>query len=173
VPGPAWAQSPGLGWALAGSGLPKPKPDPELRAGPGLGLVGLKPGLMSQRGNWLKYYIKIQFSMSECAHGQPHNSTHRESCQVARTCNRRPTGSPKRVTYNIVGAVRHSRTSRPYGSRNTATVTVPLQFWSSVHNLKLDTIRTLMIPYTPYKPFDSRQANTVPSALRQHPVQDC
>ena len=39
VPGPAWAQSPGLGWALAGSGLPKPKPDPELRAGPGLGLA--------------------------------------------------------------------------------------------------------------------------------------
>ena len=38
VPGPAWAQSPGLGWALAGSGLPKPKPDPQLRAGPGLGL---------------------------------------------------------------------------------------------------------------------------------------
>ena len=59
VPGPAWAQSLGLGWALAGSGLPKPKPDPQLRAGPGLGLVGLKPGLMSQRSNRRKYYIKI------------------------------------------------------------------------------------------------------------------
>src|SRR6267154_3826961 len=59
VPGPAWAQSPGLGWALAGSGLPKPKPDPELRAGPGLGLVGLKPGLISQRSNQWKYYTKI------------------------------------------------------------------------------------------------------------------
>jgi len=44
VPGPAWAQSPGLGWASAGLGLPKPKPDPELRAGLGLGLVGLEPG---------------------------------------------------------------------------------------------------------------------------------
>jgi hypothetical protein len=60
VPGP------GFGWALAGSGLPKPKPDPELRARPGFGLVGLRPGLMSQRGNWLKYYIKIQFCVSEC-----------------------------------------------------------------------------------------------------------
>ena len=59
VPGLAWAQSPGLGWALAGSGLPKPKPDPQLSAGPGLGLVGLKPGLMSQRSNRRKYYIKI------------------------------------------------------------------------------------------------------------------
>jgi len=59
VSGPAWAQSPGLGWALAGSGLPKPKPDPELRAGPGLGLVGLKPGLISQRSNRWKYYTKI------------------------------------------------------------------------------------------------------------------
>ena len=58
VPGPAWAQSPGLGWALAGSGLQKPKPDPELRAGPGLGLVGLKPGLMSQRSNSQKYFTK-------------------------------------------------------------------------------------------------------------------
>jgi hypothetical protein len=45
VPGPAWAQSPGLGWASAGLGLPKSKPDPELRAGLGLGLVGLEPGL--------------------------------------------------------------------------------------------------------------------------------
>jgi hypothetical protein len=45
VPGPAWAQSPGLGWALVGLGLPDPKPDPELRLGLGLGLVGLKPGL--------------------------------------------------------------------------------------------------------------------------------
>jgi hypothetical protein len=44
VPGPAWAQSPGLG-------LLKLKPSPELRAGPGLGLVGLKPGLLSQRSN--------------------------------------------------------------------------------------------------------------------------
>ena len=105
VPGPAWAQSLGLGWALAGSGLPKPKPDPELRARPGLGLVGLKPGLMSQRGNWLKYYIKIQFSMPECTHGQPHNNTHCESCQVACACNRWLTGSPKWVIYNIVSNV--------------------------------------------------------------------
>ena len=51
VPGPAWAQRPGLGWALVGSGLLKLKPSPELRAGPGLGLVGLKPGLLSQRSN--------------------------------------------------------------------------------------------------------------------------
>jgi hypothetical protein len=65
VPGPACAQSPCLGWALAGSGLQKPKPDPELRAGPGLGLVGLKPGPMSQRSNWQKYYTKIQFSTKE------------------------------------------------------------------------------------------------------------
>ena len=68
VPGPAWAQSLGLGWALAGSGLQKRTPDPELRAGPGLGLVGLKPRLMSQRGNWLKYYIKIQFNGPEYTH---------------------------------------------------------------------------------------------------------
>ena len=54
VPGPAWAQSLGLGWALAGSGLQKPKPNPELRARPGLGLVGLEPGLTSQKSNWLK-----------------------------------------------------------------------------------------------------------------------
>ena len=45
VPGPAWAQTLGLGWALVGLGLPKVKPDPELRLGPGSGLVGLKPGL--------------------------------------------------------------------------------------------------------------------------------
>jgi hypothetical protein len=72
VPGPAWAQSPGLGWASAGSGLQKSKPDPELRAGPGLGLVGLKPGLMSQRSNWRKYYTKIQFSVPECHQGTNH-----------------------------------------------------------------------------------------------------
>ena len=47
----AWAQSLGLGWALVGSGLLKLKPSPELRAGPGLGLVGLKPRLLSQRSN--------------------------------------------------------------------------------------------------------------------------
>jgi hypothetical protein len=102
VLGPAWAQSPGSGWASAGSGLQKPKPDPELRAGPGLGLVGLEPGLMSQRGNWLKYYIEIQFSMPECTHGQPYNSTHHESCQVACARNCWPTGSPKQVIYNII-----------------------------------------------------------------------
>jgi hypothetical protein len=51
VPGPAWAQSPGLGWASAGSGLPILKPDPEPTVGPGLGLVGLEPGLESQNGN--------------------------------------------------------------------------------------------------------------------------
>jgi hypothetical protein len=51
VPGPAWAQASGLGWALEGSGLLKLKPDPELRAGPGLGLVGLEPGLTSQKSN--------------------------------------------------------------------------------------------------------------------------
>jgi len=45
VPGLAWAQSLGSGWAWVGSGLLKLKPDPELRAGPGLGLVRLKPGL--------------------------------------------------------------------------------------------------------------------------------
>jgi hypothetical protein len=38
VPGPAWAQSPGLG-------LSNLKPGPELRPGLGLGLVGLEPGL--------------------------------------------------------------------------------------------------------------------------------
>ena len=32
-----------------GSGLPKHKPGPELRAGPGLGLVGLGPGLGFQK----------------------------------------------------------------------------------------------------------------------------
>ena len=58
VPGLAWAQSLGLGWALAGSGSQKPKPNPKLRAGPGLGLVGLKPGLMSQRSNSQKYFTK-------------------------------------------------------------------------------------------------------------------
>jgi len=56
VPGPAWAQTLGLGWAWVGSGLLKLKPDPDLRAGPGLGLVGLKPGLMSQTSNQLKCY---------------------------------------------------------------------------------------------------------------------
>ena len=45
VPGPAWAQTLGLGWALVGLGLPKVKPDPEPRLGPGSGLVGLEPGL--------------------------------------------------------------------------------------------------------------------------------
>jgi hypothetical protein len=65
VPGPAWAQSPGLGWASVGSGLLKLKPGPELRAGPGLGLVGLKPGLMSRRSNQLKCYFKIQLIVPE------------------------------------------------------------------------------------------------------------
>ena len=65
VPGPAWAQSPGLGWASVGSGLLKLKPGPELRAGLGLGFVGLKPGLMSQRSNQLKCYFKIQLSVPE------------------------------------------------------------------------------------------------------------
>ena len=51
VPGLAWAQSPGLGWASAGSGFSKPKPDPEPIVGPGLGLVGLKPRLESRKGN--------------------------------------------------------------------------------------------------------------------------
>ena len=37
---------PGLGWALAGLGFRKLKPGPELRARLGLGLVGLKPGLI-------------------------------------------------------------------------------------------------------------------------------
>ena len=45
VPGPAWAQSPGLGWASAGLGLSDLKPGPELRLGLGLGLIGLEPGL--------------------------------------------------------------------------------------------------------------------------------
>src|SRR5258705_10445062 len=85
LPGLAWAQSPGLGWALAGSGLQKPKPDPELRAGPGLGLVGLKPGLMSQRSNWQKYYTTIQFraSMHPRTVEPTTRSIHCESCQVA------------------------------------------------------------------------------------------
>jgi hypothetical protein len=53
VPGPAWAQASGLGRAFGGSGLQKVKPDPKLRAGPGLGLVGLEPGL---RGiNWINF----------------------------------------------------------------------------------------------------------------------
>jgi hypothetical protein len=51
VPGRAWAQALGSGWALEGLGLRNLKPDPELRAGLGLGLVGLKPGLSSQNGN--------------------------------------------------------------------------------------------------------------------------
>ena len=51
MPGRAWAQALGSGWASEGSGLRNPKPDPELRAGPGLGLVGLEPGLLSQNGN--------------------------------------------------------------------------------------------------------------------------
>ena len=46
VPGPAWAQTPALGWALAGLGFSKLKPGPELRTWLGLGLVGLKPGLV-------------------------------------------------------------------------------------------------------------------------------
>ena len=50
VPGQAWAQA-GLAAASEGLGLRNPKPDPELRAGLGLGLVGLKPGLASQKGN--------------------------------------------------------------------------------------------------------------------------
>ena len=45
VPGWAWAQALGLGWAFKGSGLRKVKPDPKLTAGLGLGLVGLEPGL--------------------------------------------------------------------------------------------------------------------------------
>jgi hypothetical protein len=54
VPGPAWAQASGLGWASQGSGLPKREPGPELRAGPGLGLVGLEPGLDFQKhAKWL------------------------------------------------------------------------------------------------------------------------
>jgi hypothetical protein len=73
VPGPAWAQSPGLGWALAGSGLQKPKPDPELRAGPGLGLVGLKPGLMSQRSNSQKHYTKNTVSGTSVGKNAPKN----------------------------------------------------------------------------------------------------
>ena len=44
-PGPAWAQSPGLGWASAGLGLSDLKPGPELRLGLGSGLIGLEPGL--------------------------------------------------------------------------------------------------------------------------------
>ena len=51
VPGRAWAQALGSGWASEGLGLRNLRPDPELRAGPGLGLVGLKPGLSSQNGN--------------------------------------------------------------------------------------------------------------------------
>ena len=39
------------GRASEGLGLRFLKPDPELRARPGLGLVGLKPGLSSQNGN--------------------------------------------------------------------------------------------------------------------------
>ena len=51
VPGRAWAQALGSGWASEGLGLRNLKPNPELRAGPGLGLVGLKPGLSSQNSN--------------------------------------------------------------------------------------------------------------------------
>jgi len=51
VPGWAWAQALGSGWASEGLGLRNPRPDPELRAGLGLGLVGLKPRLSSQNGN--------------------------------------------------------------------------------------------------------------------------
>jgi hypothetical protein len=42
---------PGLGWASVGSGLPILKPDSEPTVRPGLGLVGLEPGLESQNGN--------------------------------------------------------------------------------------------------------------------------
>jgi hypothetical protein len=51
VPGRAWAQALGSGWASEGLGLRNLKPHPELRAGLGLGLVGLKPRLSSQNGN--------------------------------------------------------------------------------------------------------------------------
>ena len=73
VPGLAWAQSLGLGWALAGSGSQKPKPNPKLRAGPGLGLVGLKPGLMSQRSNSQKYYTKNTVSGTSVGKNAPKN----------------------------------------------------------------------------------------------------
>ena len=49
MPGPAWAQSPGLGWASVGSGLLILKPDPEPEVGPGLGLVRPEPGLLIQK----------------------------------------------------------------------------------------------------------------------------
>ena len=62
VPGPAWAQSLGLGWASAGSGLPKLKPDPGPAVGPGLGLVGLEPGLESQNGNTEERACKMNVS---------------------------------------------------------------------------------------------------------------
>ena len=51
VPGRAWAQTLGSGWASEGLGLRNLKPDPELRAGLGSGLVGLKPGLSSHWQN--------------------------------------------------------------------------------------------------------------------------
>jgi len=103
VPGPAWAQSLGLGWALAGSGLQKPKPDPELRAGSGLGLVGLEPGLMSQRGNWLKYYIKYSLACQNAP--MDNHIIALTASQVACARNRWPTGSPKRAIYNIISNV--------------------------------------------------------------------
>jgi hypothetical protein len=62
VPGLAWAQSPGLGRALGGSGLPILKPDPEPLVGPGLGLVGLEPGLESQNGNTTEMARKMNIS---------------------------------------------------------------------------------------------------------------
>jgi hypothetical protein len=52
VPGPAWAQSPGLGWASAGSGLPI-----------------LKPGLESQNGN-TEMAHKINVSPAFCTRQQ-------------------------------------------------------------------------------------------------------
>ena len=48
VPGPAWAQSLGLGWVPVGLGFTKLKSSPELRAQLGLGLVRLKPRLMQK-----------------------------------------------------------------------------------------------------------------------------
>jgi hypothetical protein len=48
--------------------------------------------------------IILKYSL-ECTHGQPHNSTHHKSCQVACACNRWPTGSPKQVIYNIFSNV--------------------------------------------------------------------
>jgi len=60
VPGLAWVQSLGLGWASVGSGLLVLKPDPEPEVGPGLGLVGPEPRLRVQNPlKWMNLILLL------------------------------------------------------------------------------------------------------------------